>query len=245
MEKRVAIFYTILITLCVSFTLIAGGPRGDLPARDLQISALPPLCESMGQHEVGRCKYLPQVSKYRCDDIKPPLQYWGGLKPYLPMAVCLRYRGPAAASAVRHTGCMVPVREQYLVLAPAGKKGELRIIETPEDFRRFFAPIEGAREAISFISALTGAYPKYEFPERFFIRDMNEDGRYVSGRLEPTAVEEKKDGWHVRLFDHTSCGCHRPELYEIDYVVTRDGYVKEEGRKAVWQADRTYQICID
>lgn len=235
----------IILILAIHSSLFAAGPRSDVPEGDLYITALSPLCESMGQHDAVKCKNLPQVKKYRCDDIKPPPQHWGGLNPHPPMGICQRYLGSASGPMVRLSGCKAPIREQLLVLVPDGKKEGLEIIEDADQFRKFFTPIDSAKEVISFVSALTGAYPKYEFSEKFFIKDMNENGKYTTGKPKPTEVWEKKDGWHVRLFDNAKCGCYRPELFEIEYVVTRNGYIKELKKNTIWEANRNYQICID
>jgi hypothetical protein len=237
----IIVFIVALLIVSGSYAAAPKTVRGE---RVVQTS-LPPVCETIGEIAAVKCKKNPIISRLGCDDIKPPPFYWGGLKPYLPIAICLKYRGASSSEYVRQTGCKMQVREQYALLQKKKKGHKMLLIKDKQSFKSFFAPIESGPEALSYITALTSSYPVYEFSEQYFIRSMDEDGAYTGGKLKPTEVWEKKDGWHVRLFDHVRCGCHRPELFEIEYVVTKDGYITQKKKKTVWQANRLYNICID
>ena len=218
--------------------------KDDLAAQSRVGTPLPHICEMIGEISVNGCKSNPLISRMGCDDIVPPPEHWGGLKPFLGMGICVNMRN-TSGPMVRQTGCKTPVRERYFVLIEKGNKKEVRLIESKEEFRQFFAPITTPQEAISYISALTGSYPRYEFPKENYIHTMEENGRYLSKKQKPTESLEKKDGFHVRLFDHERCGCFRPTLYEINYIVTKDGYISVKKKQPIWEAARSYQICID
>lgn len=236
------ILFIVLASILFS-TAAAAKPANVVQVEPVVATSLPPICETIGEIYAVDCKKNPILKSLGCDDIQPPPEDWGGLKPYLPMAICKHYK-KSGGDYIRNSGCSVPVGEQYIVLTGTEGKYQAKLIKSPEEFKKYFAPIETPAEAVSYISALTGAYPVYEFAEKYFIRTMEEDGEYV-GKMKPTEVKEKKDKFIVNLFDHMRCGCHRPELYEIEYEVTRDGYITQKKKKAVWQANRLYKICID
>lgn len=232
-----------VITIFISANAFAN-PGSFVQGQDLVGTALPPVCETIGEIHASKCKKNPIISRMGCDDIKPPPMYWGALNPYLPMGICMHYKGAPTSEYVRQTGCKMQVAEQYFVLKKKNDSYDSQLIKSKEAFRRFFVPIESGPEALSYTTALTGSYPLYEFSEKYFIRSPDEGGKFA-GKPKITEIREKKDGWHIRLFDHIRCGCHRPELFEIEYVVTRDGYITQKKKKTVWQADRLYNICID
>ena len=235
--------FLVTIVLIITYSLPALAVK-PVVGEPVVVSASPPICETIGEIHAVECKKNPIIKSMGCDDIKPPPLYWGALKPYLPMGICMHYRGASSNEYVRQTGCKMQVREQVFVLQKKGESYTSKVLKTKDEFRRFFVPIESGPEALSYVTTLTTAYPVYEFSEKYFIRAPDENGKFLK-TPKPTEAWEKKDGWHVRLFNNVRCGCHRPELFEIEYVVTKDGYVTQKNKKTVWQANRLYNICID
>jgi len=238
--KRLILVVFIVLFLVPSLTL---AKKEVFSGQQLRITAPPPICEILGNISFAKCKANPRISKFGCSEIEPPPIYWGGLKPYRPMAKCLnRFRG---GDFIRTRGCKAVTRERLIVMDGLEKKSKLFLINNKEEFRSFFAPINDPREAISYVAALTGDYPIYSFPKKYFMSTPEERGEYIKKNLKPTEVVLDKKGYHVRLFDKTGCGCNRPTLFAVEYLVTLDGYIQEESRKPVWQAHRLYEICLD
>ena len=235
------VFFCLILSLLVPGTVRAGYKQSLLSASS-GIIALPSLCESLGIYGgEDKCKNAPQIRKYKCDDIMSPPSDWGALDPSVAIGICKKFK---ASEGVRITGCKNAQMEQYITLI-FGKKEEIRLIKNQQEFKSFFAPIKNEKEAISYIMALTQSFPMYSFPEKFFVHSLDEDGRYLVKNPKPTEVEKKKDGYEVRLFEQKSCGCHTPELTEVEYFVTNGGDISVKNKKAIWQAKRHYQICID
>lgn len=238
---RFKVFITALVFLLILISAVPAYARrtsGKLP----EISALPPFCETMGVYDTAKCMSDPRLIKHGCLRMLPPPQYWGCLKPHLAMLICAK---KDSRSGMRRDGCKTEEGLTYLVLLQEKDKYEVEAIESEDEFMRFFSPIGDACEALSYASAVTGAYPVYDFPEKYFIRNLDEDGSYAVRYPQPTAVKEGDGGFTVNLFDHQRCGCFRPALVEISYFVSRDGSIKELSRRKVWEAHRRYNICID
>jgi len=127
---------------------------------------------------------------------------------------------------------MMPLFRRYIA-----KQGEeFKLIESIEDFRSIFAPVETKEEALAFAVALTSSLPRYDtsVPEDYFP---------VSSSITPTYAKETEGGYMVHLFDSEICGCGSHPYYAIDYLVTRDGNVTELSREKVY--DSNMQICVD
>jgi hypothetical protein len=155
------------------------------------------------------------------------------LSPRLPMAECLYLSNDYnSQEGILREGCMMPLFRKYII-----KQGdEFKLIESIEDFRSIFAPVETKEEALAFAVALTSSLPRYDtsIPENYFL---------VSSSITPTYAKETEGGYQVHLFESELCGCGSHPYYAIDYLVSRDGNVTELSREEVFNS--TMQICVD
>lgn len=118
----------------------------------------------------------------------------------------------------------------YIILTDKGFK----VIRNQEEFKQFFAPVETPEEALSFAVALTGSLPMYEI--KVPKKDRYMFVKIFTPVIETTHIKEIPEGFKVRLFDRTGY-CGRSVLYAVDYLVTKDGEVKEISRKEVYETD--------
>ncbi|HPT20151.1 MAG TPA: hypothetical protein PLJ25_08800, partial [Methanothrix sp.] len=129
-------------------------------------------------------------------------------------------------------GCMMPLFRKYVV-----KQGEdFKLIESAEDFKSEFAPVETKEEALAFAVALTSSLSRYDTsaPEGYFS---------VSSAITPTYANETEKGYLVHLFDSELCGCGTHPYYAVDYLVSKDGNVTEIARQEIYNSTR--MICFD
>ncbi|MDD2755918.1 MAG: hypothetical protein PHS80_10370 [Methanothrix sp.] len=155
------------------------------------------------------------------------------LSPQLPIVECLHLSEDYnSQEGILREGCMMPLFRKYIVM----QGDEFKLIESIEDFRSIFAPVETKEEALAFAVALTSSLPRYDtsVPENYFP---------VSSPITPTYAKETEGGYLVHLFDKEICGCGSHPYYAIDYLVTRDGNVTELSREEVFNS--TMQICVD
>lgn len=206
-------------------------------------SPVPQVCEALGVLSEQSCMNNPKIKKLGCSSLRPPSEFLGGLKPYLPLQVCVNIGKSSSGESVTDVGCSSAVRERYIVVPSMSGKEDPKLINSKEEFRNFFAPIEDGKEAVSYLAALTTSYPIYKFPKKFSIRGM--DGEYTSKDLKPTEIDEGDKGYLVRLFSEPMCGCHTPELYEVTYFVSKDGQITKKDEKKVWQASGGRIVCAD
>jgi hypothetical protein len=155
------------------------------------------------------------------------------LSPQLPIVECLYLSEDYnSQEGILREGCMMPLFRKYIIK----QDDEFKLIESIEDFRSIFAPVETKEEALAFAVALTSSLPRYDtsVPEDYFL---------VPSSITPTYVKETEGGYLVHLFESELCGCGSHPYYAIDYLVTGDGNVTELSREEVFNS--TMQICID
>lgn len=185
------------------------------------------------------CMLLPGTmassidQRFSCMKIINASQTFENLSPQLPIVECLFLSEDYnSQEGIVREGCMMPLFRRYIA-----KQGEeFKLIESIEDFRSIFAPVETKEEALAFAVALTSSLPRYDtsVPEDYFP---------VSPSITPTYAKETEGGYMVHLFDSEICGCGSHPYYAIDYLVTRDGNVTELSREKVY--DSNMQICVD
>lgn len=180
------------------------------------------------------CSGAGLEEKFSCESIREA-DNLGGLTPNVPIVTCaFEKKDQDEPGGISRLGCLIPIYNKYIVL----DKGEFKAINTSEEFKQFFAPVETRAEALSYAVALTGAYPRYNanIPAgyRTFVSD-----------IKPTYVEETSAGYIVHLFDYQSCGCGPHPYYTIDYLVTKSGSVTEISSQKLYEDPQYDNLCVD
>jgi hypothetical protein len=116
--------------------------------------------------------------------------------------------------------------------------GNFVLVQKPDDFKKYFAPIESANEALSYLEAVSDYYPKYNFEEYESYSD------YYVNEIETTHVEETDDGYiaHVFYGKHPGWSCATVDVYSADVLVTHEGEIREIGDR---QLTYSYTMCFD
>lgn len=179
------------------------------------------------------CDSLDLEEKFGCMQIVNASRELDNLSLSLPIVECLYLGNDSGPSqGILREGCMMPLFRKYVV-----KQGEdFKLIESAEDFKSEFAPVETKEEALAFAVALTSSLSRYDTsaPEGYFS---------VSSTITPTYANETENGYIVHLFDSQLCGCGTHPYYAVDYLVGKDGNVTEIARQEVYNSTR--MICFD
>jgi hypothetical protein len=206
-----------------------------------------------GRHGFRICEDDSPIAALGCDEISEPNDVLGGLEPSYPIVECFIndffaeeaewdvewlgvgdydynaqggyfYRvGGIASSAVRY----VMVRDDRFAL-----------IETEDEFREIFAPINTADEALSYVLAVTGLFPLYGLePEpglEYFVEEIRD-----------THVETVADGFLVHLFYHETFGCGPHRTLAVDFHINREGHIKQLSKTPVFTDPEWDDACVD
>jgi hypothetical protein len=199
--------------------------------------------------EYGRmyCEGDSPLAALGCDRIRKPSELLGGLEPSFPIGVCLvePYRNtdepesadarmPAEGEYFYRTGGLYPIFVRYVLFGD----DQLRLIETEEEFRGIFSPIDSPDEALSYALAVTNLSAYYNL-------EFNPDYEYFVNELEDTHVDVVEDGYIVHLYRYQAFGCGPHNTSAVDLLITNQGSVEEVAREAVYKDPSEDDLCVD
>jgi len=137
--------------------------------------------------------------------------------------------------ATKYEGCgLLQLYSKYIVATERG------FVDVPNamEFAKVFAPVDSPAKALAFAVGLTRSTAKY---------DVTIPQGYVSSvdRFQPTHVIEVQDGYVVNLFGYDCGGCGPHYYYEIEYFVSRQGYLTERNRTNLYRNPKEDNMCWD
>jgi hypothetical protein len=206
---------------------------------NLRVNDIPGCKKSSNKYrpELLDCTALAPKQKLNLREIREVPDALGGLTPAVPMIqsfVSENWRERSKNKGVRVVGCRLRQFLQYSIYT----KGEIRILDTPEAFRSFFAPVNSAAEAFSFAVALTGSEPIHKI-------DLPVGMAVEASDIPPTFVRKVSEGYLVHLFDYDLCGCGPHWTYSVEYLVRKDGTVEMTSRKKFYRDPQQDGLCVD
>ncbi len=190
--------------------------------------------------EYGRrnCQPDSALGQLGCEQIRPPGELLGALRPVYPMRLCLVLRNAGQqldeGEYVYREGCLTSEYVRYVIQ----KDGEFVMLKSLADLQQTYAPIETEDEALSYALAATGLGVRYGMTAQRALR-------YFVDQLEDTNVQPAAEGYQVRLFDYKLCGCGPHPTFAVDVLVTRDGQVQELRREKIYEDPAEDKLCVD
>ncbi|MEO8218985.1 MAG: hypothetical protein ABI718_18065 [Acidobacteriota bacterium] len=166
---------------------------------------------------------------YRRDEL-------GGLRPRVPIAVCefVSSNEVGPGTFITRSGILRPAYVRFLV---AGEKG-FTLLSNEAEFRKYFAPVTSANEALSYVLAITGLTTFYGFvpPPNY---------RYMANRLRETFIEKRDQGFIVHnVLDYEAYGCGPHLSSLVTFSVSAGGELKEINRVRAFEGPNDH-ICRD
>jgi hypothetical protein len=112
------------------------------------------------------------------------------------------------------------------------------LIETEDELRELFAPLETTDEALAYVQAATGLNGLYDLT-------FQPDYDYFVDTIEDTHADQVADGYLVYLYNKRIFGCGPHPTYRITLHVTPEGIIQQQEVKQVFK-DRTEDgMCVD
>jgi hypothetical protein len=170
--------------------------------------------QNLGCFESTDC--LPEAIKnnpYAIESIYPVTDLYGGLNPAYPVAIAnsVRFAGEEEVPAVFKDKCMGTFYNRYLVMID-----EMRLIESVEQLKELYAPIENEDEALSFAIAVTGYSALYDLNGKLTYK-------FYQNPLEESYSRLDGNQFTVHLFNDFLCGCSPHIVQSIDVTVSQEG----------------------
>lgn len=185
------------------------------------------------------------LANFGCNEIQAPPSLVGGLNPSYPIAICaIQYipgEGTEELAAeiesgqfFYYTGGLFGIYIRYIVY----QNGEFVLLKTEEDFRKLFAPIESADEALSYVLAIKNLSANYGLQ---YVPGY----KYEVDTIEDTYVTPDADGYLVHLFYDQTFGCGPHWISDVDVYVSVGGNIEERDSRAIFRDPNLDEVCID
>lgn len=236
MKKRVTLlgFAAVFVISCGLSQVNPFKQVIDHPQPELQVDNT--YFQNLGCYASIDC--LPEAIRngpFSIESIYPVSDLYGGLNPVYPIAIAgsVRFAGEEEVPAVFTERCMGTFYNRYLV-----NMDELRLVESVDQFKVLYAPIENEEEALSYAIAVTGFSALYDLngkpTYKFYQKPLEESYSRFDG-----------DKFTVRLFNTFLCGCGPHIVQSVDVIVKKDGSF-EVGEPVDAFSDRLNDgLCID
>ena len=214
-----------------------------VPSRASVTSRFAPKIPDVAPFLALGCKQLPYyldcagseaVKAIGCQNLTPASEYLGALSPALGLAQCDVTDPQGKQTGIIQTGCRLPYYRRYVV----AEGGKATLIRSAAEFTARFAPVETPDEALAFAVALTKAVPRTTI-------ELPPDAAVKVATIEPTYVETTPEGYRVHLFDYVGCGCGPHDHQVVDFLVTRDGQLRQLSRAAIYDVPSERALCVD
>jgi len=179
----------------------------------------------------------------------PPAQA-GALLPGYPLAQCL-IESAGRAEGVEWVGVghyaysssgqyffRVGGMMNFLVRYVAYIDGQFTLLETEEEFRALFAPLESPEEALGYVQAVTGLWAYYGLRRESLYA-------YAVREVEDTHVDVLARGYVVHLYYEDVFGCGPHWTYAVDFYSTREGYITQGPMRWVFRDTSRDGLCAD
>jgi len=186
-------------------------------------------------------KYLnlkDSINKERL--FRPVSDYLGGLKPSYPIAESTENIEPVCSIVE----CLSKFRvftcdcSNYLIQ----RNDSIIEINTPEKFKKIFAPVEDKEEALSFAYVLCGYSHVKALYDFSFLNSEETDYEIFRKELKPTSVKELPEGYEVILFS-TYYG-FTAYCSEMIIYVSKQGDVKILRNESLFH-DKKFNLIIN
>jgi hypothetical protein len=195
---------------------------------------------------IDESKYEGLKTQFKLDSVQEPAESLGGLQPppvlaEATMKFCGTGMGLASLGGIQNS-CKVLLLE---------KEGSTTLLDTPAKFKLAFAPVESAEEALSFVTALTDAFPLYEFDKRAAGRspqgsiNLMPEFRYFSSSFVPTTVKKEGSDYLVQVFKYKLFGCGPHPYSAVTYRVTPAGEMSETSNTKLVEDPSFDALCRD
>lgn len=185
------------------------------------------------------------LAQFGCNEIWAPSNLIGGLEPAYPIAICAnQYISGEGTEELEvliesgqffyYTGGLFGSYVRYIVY----QNGEFVLLNTEEDLRKLYAPIESPDESLSYVVAVKhlSAYYGLTYDDAY---------EYEVDMVEDTYVTPETDGYLVHLFHDQAFGCGPHWISDVDVHVSVGGIIEQRSSRQIFRDPEIDDLCVD
>ena len=175
---------------------------------------------------IDSAEYKAIIDSFKVETIRRVPDYYGGLKPKFEMAEVSTHQPKGTECLNRQNLNEINEVCELCIDLVIKKNGKYILVESNNDLKKLFTPIDNEEEAISYVSIITGTYPMYDFEQ---IKGL----KYLVRHFNRTYASRQKEGFETVTFDY-DIFCCPPHKYNLTRcLVGFDGNVKVLERYAI------------
>ncbi|MCL1467650.1 hypothetical protein [Argonema galeatum] len=236
-------FYRLLILLVGSGLLLgATNPLPEIvnhpkPQLELDITPFRQAGCIVNEYDGLDCDPQGPAVAFGCNRLNKPSDLLGGLKPPLPLVLCKQIPSrsqPEPGDYFYRTGGLLPNYIRYIVF----RDGKFKLVKNLAEFKKIFAPIESAEEALSYILAVKNL-------DAYYGQKANPDYEYFVDKIEDTHIVKTAQGYLMNLYEKRVFGCGPHPISVVNVLVTTGGNIREVSRKEVYKNPAEDMLCVD
>lgn len=232
-----SILFVALLAACQTGPRFINHPRPDLAITfDVFQDAGCPA----DQYGYRPCNSNSPLYALGCNEIQVPSDLLGGLHPSHPIAMCLVSRDNmtesqiAAAQFLYYTGGLAGSFLRYVI----HQNDEFTLVQSEEEFREIFAPVETPEEALSYVLAVKNLSAYYGL-------ENDPAVEYEVDVIEDTHVVAEADGYRLHLYTYQLFGCGPHWVSAVEIHVSSEGVIQELSQTPVFRNPDEDGLCVD
>lgn len=165
-----------------------------------------------------------------------------GLEPLYPILKCEKKDQPGGVYTIEGTGWSfgISTAVDYIII----KNNSFQLIESEDQFRKLFLPVESVEEAKAYFNVLgrgllifnEAGLSRIQSPN--FLGDKTGGYRFLVpvDSIDFSQITETVDGYVITAYSGIPADC-TDEVYLYTFLLTRDGQLTEQSKQLIWESE--------
>ncbi|EKD56237.1 MAG: hypothetical protein ACD_58C00257G0002 [uncultured bacterium] len=182
------------------------------------------------------------IEQFSCNSFNSSDVFFANLQPSYPMIICKKMvqskdfsKSNFGVYVVEGDGLLAgkTILTDYIFI----NNGTFQLIESENQFRQLFQPIESVAEAAAYFQALHKAALVLDESTLNSLKN-SAAGQYLISPEEITlnSVNETVDGFTISAYSEETLSC-KNELYSYTFILNRDGGIIEKSKTLIWRSE--------
>lgn len=184
--------------------------------------------------KINISEYSKIKKQFNLKNVEDAPFYYNGLEPNYPILLSRDFLGKSTNNCFEVSGGIIPGCNNLVLKIDS----TYILIDNKKIFDSYFLPINGEKEALSYVSIITETIPRYSFDVKFRYET------YVE-QLNKSYAKKINNGYEVLTYDYDSYGCGPHYYYSVKSFVDLKGNIKTIEKKRIYKDPDMDGLCVD
>lgn len=217
---------------------------GSLQTIDLDKSSIDSFDDTCTKESDGQLTCVGNIEQFGCERYRMIEGSIQDLRPYYPMLICENIAVVGSSNAEEAISGVYAIEGSGLMSGRATvvkyviiRDGQFQFIESAEQLKELFQPIESMQEATAYFQVLHKAVLILDESTLDKLKNSAHGEYLVSmDTLTLSSVSETENGFIITAYSDNTLSC-KTELYKYTLLLTRNGDAIEQSTTLVWQSN--------